>query len=309
MEIKKTVIQKISVQTAELAYCIFGTGKINLVIEMGLGAVMAEWRPLAERLAKHHTVLLYERAGYGSSSASTLKRTPEHIADELYRLLQQLDCEEKITLLAHSQGGLYAQQFARIYPQHVRNMVLLDPLSPHDSAFQKELTDAEFQKSGVDKTAGLRLNLRLTRLHLGWFVRLLMKSAPPFYYYPEFTKEETRSILSAISRPQIYETALAEYELAHQEQYLQKLRSPVGFPQLPLILVTHDSGIEEQEIRTFGGASEEEAAKIETLWQRLMCEYLAYSEKSVHIRASQSSHFIHLTDMDLICEWLEKSAL
>ena len=90
---------------------------------------------------------------------------------------------------------------------------------------------------------------------------------------------------------------------------MQKLRSPVGFPQLPLILVTHDSGIEEQEIRTFGGASEEEAAKIETLWQRLMCEYLAYSEKSVHIRASQSSHFIHLTDMDLICEWLEKSAL
>ena len=79
------------VGTAELAYQVFGTGRIDLVIEMGLGAVMAEWQPLALRLSEGHTVLLYERAGYGSSGVSTLERTPAHVAGELRGLLEELE--------------------------------------------------------------------------------------------------------------------------------------------------------------------------------------------------------------------------
>lgn len=302
MENQAMVVKKKDCKTAELAYAVFGTGKIDLVIEMGLGAVMAEWRPLVEKLVKHHTVLLYERAGYGSSSLSALERTPENIAHELHSLLEQLNCEEKITLLAHSQGGLYAQQYARRYPDQIRQLVLLDPLSARDDAFREELTESEFQKSGVDKTEGLRLNYRLAKLHLGWLIRLMMRSAPPFYYYSAFSKKESQYILAALGRPQTYETALAEYALAHEKQYLQKLMTPEGFPQIPLVLLTHDSEIEKQEIKTFGGASEEEAEKVEALWQKLMCEYLTYSGQSRHIRAKKSSHYIHLTDMELVCE-------
>lgn len=294
--------KKISVNTAELAYCVFGSGKIDVVMEMGLGAVMAEWRPLAEKLAEKHTVLLYERAGYGSSSPSTLVRTPENIARELHCLLEQMECKEKITLLAHSQGGLYAQQYARLYPEQIGQLVLLDPLSARDHVFREELTGAEFQKSGVDKTAGLRLNLRLAKLHLGWLIRLMMRSAPPFYYYPDFSKEDSRYILAALGRPQTYQTALAEYELSHRQEYVSGLGSADGFPQIPLLLITHASDIEKKEIQTFGRASEEEAEKIETLWQKLMCEYLTYSGQSRHFYAEKSSHYIHLTDMELICK-------
>ena len=128
-------IHRLSVDTATLAYDIFGSGKIDMVIEMGLGAVMGEWWNLARRLSAHHTILLYERAGYGSSSMSTLERTPENIARELYILMQQLGCDDQVTFLAHSQGGLYAQQFARLYPAFVRKLVLLDPLSPETTGF------------------------------------------------------------------------------------------------------------------------------------------------------------------------------
>ena len=263
-------IRTCSVGTAELAYQISGTGPIDLVIEMGLGAVMAEWQPLARRLGEGHTVLLYERAGYGSSGASALERTPAHIAEELHGLLEKLDHAERVTLLAHSQGGLYAQKFARMYPELVERLVLLDPLSPEDSRFRTELTPAEFQKSGADKTAGLRLNLRLARLHLGWLLRRVMRTAPPFYYDSGFSPEETAYILDAVSRARTYETALAEYAAAHDPQALEGLTEPSGFPPVPLVLVTHDSGIEEREICTFGGASEAEARKIEDLWQTLM---------------------------------------
>lgn len=295
-------IKKAAAGTGVLAYCIFGTGKINMVIEMGLGAVIGEWRQLAQRLGLHHTVLLYERAGYGSSEPSTEERTPKNIARELYTLLEALGHENKIVILAHSQGGLYAQQFARMYPALVEKLVLLDPLSPKDNEFQTRLTKREFHKSGVDKTGGLRLNLLLARFHLGWLIRKIMRTAPPFYYYDGFSEEETAYILGAISRPQIYETALREYEAAHDERFLAELTSPEGFPPIPLILATHDSEIEKGEIRSFGGASKEEAQKIEEIWQKLMREYLAFSPESAYFRATQSNHYIHLTDAELVCK-------
>ena len=80
----------IPISSAQLACEIYGEGKVTLVIEMGLGAVMAEWQHLAKRLSQRHTVLLYQRAGYGESSVSALARTPGNIASELHQLLQQM---------------------------------------------------------------------------------------------------------------------------------------------------------------------------------------------------------------------------
>ena len=41
----------VSLPSATLAYEKYGDGEVNLVIEMGLGAAMAEWRQLAAKLA------------------------------------------------------------------------------------------------------------------------------------------------------------------------------------------------------------------------------------------------------------------
>ena len=249
----------VSLPSATLAYEKYGDGEVNLVIEMGLGASMAEWRQLAKKLAGRYTVLLYQRAGYGASSTSTLERTLENIAAELYLLLRQVGHARKVTVLAHSQGGLYAWKFAKMYPDLVGKLVLLDPLSPEDYRFRMELTEEEFRKSGVDKTAGLRLNLRLTKLHLGWLVRRTMRTAPPFYYCNGFSKAETAEILSGIGKPQTYQTALAEYAAAHDMKQLVGLLDKESMLNIPVILVTHNSDIAEKEIREFGGASETQA--------------------------------------------------
>lgn len=291
----------IQIFSAQLSCEIYGEGKVELVVEMGLGAVMAEWRQLAGRLSERHTVLLYQRAGYGDSSASALARTPGNIASELYQLLQQIPHEEKLTLLAHSQGGLYAWTFAKTYPGMVRRLILLDPLSPEDYRFRMELTEDEFQKSGVDKSKGLELNLKLTRLHLGWLVEKMMASAPPFYYDSSFSKAERKEILASLGKEQTYQTALSEYACGHDLKELAGLLEKTESCAVSLTLVTHDSQISCQEIQKFGGASEEQARKIETLWQEIMGAYLSCCVNSERIRAEHSSHYIHLTDPDLIC--------
>lgn len=290
----------VRVPTAELAFEIYGGGAVDLVIEMGLGAAMAEWRPLAEKLAARYTVLLYQRAGYGESGPSALSRTPEHIASELRELLEGTGHAGKITLLAHSQGGLYAWQFARKYPELVNRLVLLDPLSPEDYRFRLELTAEEFRQSDADKTAGLRLSGKLTRLHLGWLVRRTMRSAPPLCCYG-FSGRETREILSVLGDSRTYETALAEYAEAHEAANLTGLLDKAAFPALPVVLVTHSSEIAQQEIRDYGGASDDQARKIETLWQSVMGAYLTCAAQGTLVRAEHSSHYIHLTDGELVC--------
>lgn len=183
----------------------------------------------------------------------------------------------------------------------VGRLLLLDPLSPEDDRFRAELTEEEFRKSGVDKSAGLRLNLKLTSLHLGWLVKRMMAGAPPFYYDNSFSREERKEILASLGKPQTYRTALSEYTCAHDLKALEGMPEETERLRVPLTLVTHNSDISCREIRQFGGASDVQAEKTEALWQDIMDFYLHHSECAEKICAEHSSHYIHLTDPELVC--------
>ena len=133
-------------------YTIFGSKTVDVVIEMGLGACIAEWESLARELGKNHGVLVYERAGINHSDKSDEERTPTNIAEELKRLIDEIPHDEKIVIIGHSQGGMYASEFCGIYPEIVKGLILLDPLSIEDNRFKKELTARELKKSGTDKS-------------------------------------------------------------------------------------------------------------------------------------------------------------
>ena len=300
-------IKHISVNGVHIAYMVLGDKKIDIVIEMGLGSTIGEWWQFAKKLSKDHTVLLYERAGYGMSEIYNKERTAKNIADELYGLLEQLEHEEKVTLVAHSQGGLYAQQFARLYPHLVKALVLIDPLSANDDAFKTLLTEVEYKRSGVDKSRSFKLGYILSKLHLGYVIKKVMKSAPRFYYYHDFSEEETNYILNALTKPKFYQTAMEEYRLAHSEKYILPLRDKKDFPDLPIYLVTHTSERAIKETMEFGGMDEEGAKKVEDIWQNLMKAYLTFTSKSSFVQAKKSSHYIHLTEPELIYHLIEKA--
>lgn len=287
-------------KSARLAYKVFGTGKIDVVIEGALNSCCAEWWHIAERLSAKHAVLVYDRAGYGTSSESALARTPRNIADELAQLLSSLSVADKVILIGHSQGGLYAQQFARMNREMVRGILLIDPLSAGDSRFWTEFTPKECRQGGIDKMASQKAGLALTRLGLGFLLKPLLRKAPPFYYYSGFSKDATDYILSALTKPRQYKTAIAEYTSAHKPENLAGLTAREGFPNVPLVLITHTSEIAIKENMHFGGVTREFATRVERVWQEVMKEYLSFSPHATFIRASHSSHFVHLTEPELI---------
>jgi len=280
-------------------YKIFGIGKVNLVLEIGLASTIGEWWHIAESLSQKYTVLLYER-----SKRTMPKRTPENIANELFKLLETIPHEETFIIASHSQGGLYAQQFARMYPSSMKGIVFIDPLSTYDNEFKRQLTPKEMQKSGVDKSANLSICKRLARMHMGGLIKAIMKNAPPFYYYNDFSKDAANYILKAYTDPVFLAAAVEEYHLAHDTDVLDPLLNKTGFPEIPIALVTHAYEYSVSETIAFGKTTRELACKVEDIWQSVMEKYLELSKNNKHFKAQNCGHYIHLTE-----PWLIDNAL
>ena len=109
-----------------LAATVFGDGSPAVVIEPGYGGEASAWRDFAAELASDTTVVTYDRAPYGNSSAAVDGRTPREIAADLHGLLTGLGLAGPFVLVGHSSGGRIVRQFAAQHPDLVAGLVLVD---------------------------------------------------------------------------------------------------------------------------------------------------------------------------------------
>ena len=111
----------------------------TVVLQSGLGDGQSAWRPLLSALQKRGPVFAYDRAGYGSAPGVDGTRDPCTIARELHELLRKEGIAPPYLLVGHSIGGLYQYIYARLYPDEVAGLVLLDPTHPmHWTSMQEE---------------------------------------------------------------------------------------------------------------------------------------------------------------------------
>jgi len=118
---KKTI----QVDSRIFSYAMSGTGPV-LVLEAGLGDNMDTWKTIYSDLAKEFTILVYDRAGYGGSSASPETRNAANIAKDLSSLLDALQITAPFYLGGHSLGGLFAEYYAKVNPTKVRGLIFVD---------------------------------------------------------------------------------------------------------------------------------------------------------------------------------------
>jgi len=293
------------IQTSKLSYRLYGDlSNPIIVVETAMAACNAEWWHLAEKWSEKFCVLLYDRSGYGSSSVSTLSRTPINIANELSKLIIALGIQKKVILIGHSLGGLYAQQFVRLFPDRIHALILLDPVSANNRILKQKLTSREFYQSGIDKSKNLKLGFVISSLKLGFLLKPLLRKAPPFYYYNEFTKDAEDCILENLTQSKLYKSVISEYQFIEIGDEIAPLREKNDFPDIPLFLICHDPEIMTAEIVEYGGADKATAIKIDDMWVSLMKEYLLFSDKAIYRQAQKSGHLIHLSDPTVIWETL-----
>jgi pimeloyl-ACP methyl ester carboxylesterase len=111
-----------------------GSGKPIVVLQSGLGDGLAVWDALQARLDPSITSFAYSRPGYGRSPWVDGERSPCEVAREERALLQASGFNPPYLLVGHSLGGLYQYAFAKLYPQDVAGLVLLDPTHPQQWA-------------------------------------------------------------------------------------------------------------------------------------------------------------------------------
>ena len=126
-------IEYLSVRAADSA----GT----VVFENGARADLEGWSDVIRALgaagksadlgsSKPWSVFAYDRPGIGRSEPTERARSGQQIVADLRELLQQQGLKPPYLLVGHSLGGLYTQLFARMYPNEVKGLVLVDSLYP-----------------------------------------------------------------------------------------------------------------------------------------------------------------------------------
>lgn len=110
----------------------------TVVLQAGLGDGQSAWRPIMHDLAAHGPVFAFDRPGYGDQSSVDGPRDPCTIAREQHALLEKNGIAPPYLLVGHSLGGLYQYVFARLYPNEVAGMVLLDPTHPRHFATMRD---------------------------------------------------------------------------------------------------------------------------------------------------------------------------
>lgn len=99
----------------------------TLVLLHGIGSNAESWRPLIEALPRGLNLLAWWAPGYGASAPlAPAHPTPEDYAARLADVLDSLRLD-RVALVGHSLGALFAARFAASRPDRVAALALLSP--------------------------------------------------------------------------------------------------------------------------------------------------------------------------------------
>jgi pimeloyl-ACP methyl ester carboxylesterase len=184
----------------------------------GLGAGIFAFQYLANALALAggFRVLLVDLYGSGFSDAAKASHDGDLYVDQLYELLEKLNLNAKVTLVAHSMGGAIATIFTSKYPERVEKLVLLSPAG---------------MKWRIFGVFFLRWFARPCRWLLRKFLPIFFEKFLPLTFFdPEFSKEGL-----TLYRESIREAGLDKYSdtMFNKYQILKKLYSLFSIIDFP----------------------------------------------------------------------------
>ena len=104
-----------------------GEGSVVVVFESGFGQGPGVWKDVIAELGTACHCVAYARAGLGDSGTDGTPKTIEVHLQDLGAVVDALAPDRKVVLVGHSYGGLLATEFARLHPDRVQGLVLVDP--------------------------------------------------------------------------------------------------------------------------------------------------------------------------------------
>lgn len=156
-------IRAVQTRRGRLGTILSGRGPANIVLFSGAGMSLQGWEPLYPRIERLGRVLGWNRFGLQGSDAPRERQTGAAVLATLRELLGYAGLAPPYVLVAHSLGGLFANLFARLYPQEVAGVLLLEATHPDDQAMLKK-HEAQMERT-LARRLGLPQPLFRTNLH------------------------------------------------------------------------------------------------------------------------------------------------
>jgi len=104
-----------------------GKGSPTVVFLQGLGGGITAWRKVREPVSSITRTCFYDRAGFGYSEPSNQPSTANNVTNDLHALLYAAGITDRVVLVGHSLGGLFATLYTDKYEKEVAGLVLIDP--------------------------------------------------------------------------------------------------------------------------------------------------------------------------------------
>ncbi len=98
-------------------------GSATFVLAHGWTNDSRVWAPVAHRLVREgQRVVVYDHRGHGSSTMGSAGHTLEALAEDMWRVLDELDLKDAV-VVGHSMGGMTAQALATAHPERLRSRI------------------------------------------------------------------------------------------------------------------------------------------------------------------------------------------
>ncbi|MCA1065891.1 alpha/beta hydrolase [Rossellomorea aquimaris] len=100
-----------------------------LVVLTGMGCSFEEWYEVIQTLHKTCRVLTFHRQGLGESELGNGIQNTASTVSDLAEILHHFGIDEPFYIMGHSYGGLCVQHFAKVHPEKVAGVILVDSTS------------------------------------------------------------------------------------------------------------------------------------------------------------------------------------
>ncbi|MEO8813575.1 MAG: alpha/beta fold hydrolase [Caulobacteraceae bacterium] len=129
------------------------TNAPTVILESGAFGTSADWDRVLPDLARAGRVCAYDRAGVGDSPPRAGGEDVVSIAHELRGLLDALGETRPVILVGHSNGALYAETFAAMWPERVAGLVYVNGVGSDDLDSRALLGDLAGERQIADLAA------------------------------------------------------------------------------------------------------------------------------------------------------------
>ncbi len=266
-------------------------GEPLVLLESGMGSWSFYWRMVQPAVAQFARVCAYDRPGFGWSPPGVQPRSASRIAAELHEALQNAGEPAPYLLVGHSLGGIFVRQFARLYPQEVCGMVLVD--SAHEDQLER-MPWARKEAQGISFTFTF-----LAILHRLGILRLLGKSLLSRFASVK-TEQEQKLFLATLLSSRYFETSRDESLSVLQPLKPEERLASLGDKPLTVI----QAGGQPETLPR--GYTPERWQQQRRAWDEIQQDLLKLSSNSRLVVAEKSVHAVQVEEPEVVIAAIEQ---